>query len=158
MKKSTSLLSASLENLNNGIDGIVSKILKICRFEPVVQDKPKPSGQGVKTLIMNPMIKVLKLSGTLDNCKGKELYQEVNDSLKKDVNIILLDLQNVTFMDSLGLAALVLIRKNVLAAGGKLFLCSISEPVKILLELTSTDRVFEICATHDEFEVRFDVT
>lgn len=158
MKKSTKLLSTSFENLNNGIYTLVSKTFNKCRFERVVQDKPKPSGQGEKTPIMNPIIKVFKLFGTLDNLEGKQLCQEVNDSLKKDVNVVLIDLQNVTFMDSSGLAALASVRKNVLAARGKLFLCSISDPVKILLELTSTDRVFEICATRDEFEVRFDVT
>jgi anti-anti-sigma factor len=99
---------------------------------------------------MNPIIRVFKLFGTLDNLEGKQLCQEVNESLKKNVNVVLIDLQNVTFMDSSGLAALASVRKNVLAAGGKLFLCSISDPVKILLELTSTDQVFEICATRDE--------
>ncbi len=110
MKKSTKLLSTSLENLNNGIYTLVSRTLKKCSFEGVVPDKPKPLGQGEKTPIMNPIIKVFKLFGTLDSLEGKQLCQEVNDSLKKDVNVVLIDLQNVTFMDSSGLAALASVR------------------------------------------------
>ena len=55
-------------------------------------------------------------------------------------------------MDSSGLGALVLILKNVRSAGATLFLCSINEQIKMLFELTSMDRVFEIFSNREEFE------
>jgi anti-anti-sigma factor len=54
-------------------------------------------------------------------------------------------------MDSSGLGALVLALKGVRAAGSKLFVCSINEQIKILFELTSMDRVFEIFENQEKF-------
>jgi anti-anti-sigma factor len=55
-------------------------------------------------------------------------------------------------MDSSGLGALVLSLKTVRSAGGKLFICSINEQIKMLFELTDMDRVFEIFNNREELE------
>jgi anti-anti-sigma factor len=55
-------------------------------------------------------------------------------------------------MDSSGLGALVLSLKTVRSAGAKLFLCSINDQIKMLFELTSMDRVFEIFSSREELE------
>lgn len=55
-------------------------------------------------------------------------------------------------MDSSGLGTLVLSLKTVRNAGIKMFLCSINEQIKMLFELTSMDRVFEIFDNREEFE------
>lgn len=104
---------------------------------------------------MNSLIKVFEPSGDLDKAKGKQLRQEITDSLQDDANNVLLDLHKVTFVDSSGLGEIVLILKVVEAAGGKLFICSVSEPVQILFELTSMDLIFKTFANRDEFEKDF---
>jgi anti-anti-sigma factor len=101
---------------------------------------------------MDCVIKVFEPSGTFDNSKAKQFRKEINDCLKKGTNIVIVDLKNVTFMDSSGLGALVLARKTIQAARGKLLLSSISEPVKMLFELTSMNSVFEILSDRTEFK------
>ena len=93
---------------------------------------------------MNSVTKVFEVSGTLGGEKARQVRREINEIVKEGINTIVIDLKNVSFMDSSGLAALVLIQRNIQASGGKLFLASISESVKMLLELTSTENVFEI--------------
>lgn len=100
---------------------------------------------------MSPVIKVVEPSGILDSPKANQFRQEISSIVDNGADIVLVDLKNVTFMDSSGLGALVLALKTVRAAGGKLFICSINEQVKMLFELTSMDRVFEIYANRDEF-------
>ncbi|HEY9709957.1 MAG TPA: STAS domain-containing protein [Oculatellaceae cyanobacterium] len=104
---------------------------------------------------MSYFIKTFELSGNFNYKKIQQFRKEINNTLKKGTTTIILDLKNVTFMDSSGLSALVLVHKFVQAAGGKLFFCSISEPVKILFELTSMDRVFNIIENSDEFNKMF---
>jgi anti-anti-sigma factor len=101
---------------------------------------------------MGSVIKVVELSGTFDSSKAKQFRKEINDCLKKGINIVIVDLKNVTFMDSSGLGALVLALKTIQAARGKLLLSSISEPVKMLFELTSMISVFEILSDRAEFK------
>jgi len=101
--------------------------------------------------MMNPVFKVIQPAGMLDSAKGSEFRQEIGEMVENGVNIVLIDFQDVTFMDSSGLGALVLALKTVRAAGGKLFICSINEQIRMLFELTSMDRVFQIFPNRDEF-------
>jgi anti-anti-sigma factor len=55
-------------------------------------------------------------------------------------------------MNSSGLGALVSILKAVRSTGAELFICSLSEQVKMIFQLTKMDRVFKIFANQDEFE------
>ena len=68
---------------------------------------------------MSAVIKVIQPSGILDGTKASEFRQEISDSVNKNseggdnkINVILIDFQDVTFMDSSGLGALVLVLKN----------------------------------------------
>lgn len=99
-------------------------------------------------------IEVIQPKGLLDGVSAKELRSQLMDVLEKDkeINIILLDLQNVTFMDSAGLGALVSILKTVRFSGAEFFLCSLSEQVKIIFELTKMERIFKIYGNREEFE------
>ncbi|MCW6036076.1 STAS domain-containing protein [Spirulina subsalsa FACHB-351] len=100
---------------------------------------------------MSPNIKIVQPSGILDSTKVAEFRQEINESVRNGAQIILIDFKDVTFMDSSGLGALVLALKTVRAEHRKLFICSINEQIKMLFELTSMDRVFDIFADRDAF-------
>lgn len=101
---------------------------------------------------MNPIVKIIQPSGILDGTKAAEFKQQVNDSLDKKAEIILVDFQNVTFMDSSGLGALVTSLKNVEARGGKLFVCSLNPQLNILFEVTSMDQKLTVFPDREEFE------
>ncbi|HEY9849650.1 MAG TPA: STAS domain-containing protein [Leptolyngbyaceae cyanobacterium] len=100
---------------------------------------------------MDQAIKIVQPIGILDSTKGSQFRQEVSDLVNEGAKIVLVDFQDITFMDSSGLGALVLSLKTVRASGGKLFICSINEQVRMLFELTSMDRVFQIFANRDDF-------
>ena len=95
---------------------------------------------------------VVQPSGILDGTKANQFNQEINDMVAQNAKMILIDFQAVTFMDSSGLGSLVKSLKTVRAAGGELFLCSINNEIKMLFELTSMDRVFEVFADRKDFE------
>ncbi|MFP4007651.1 MAG: STAS domain-containing protein [Spirulinaceae cyanobacterium] len=101
---------------------------------------------------MSPVVKYVEPSGILDGTKASEFRQEISESVEKGAAIILIDFNDVTFMDSSGLGALVLALKTVRAAGIKLYICSINDQIKMLFELTSMDRVFEIYPNRETFE------
>jgi anti-anti-sigma factor len=102
-------------------------------------------------LIMKQQVKVIKLSGILNATTSQEFRQKITEILESDAKLVLVDCQDVTFMDSSGLGALVLAFKTLRTAGTKLVLCSINEQVRILFELTSMDKVFEIFPNQDAF-------
>ncbi len=101
---------------------------------------------------MSSDAKVVQPTGILDGIRGNQLRREVSDIVVTGANTVLIDLQNVTFMDSSGLSALVSALKTVRTSGGKLYLCSLNDQVKMVFDLTRMDRVFETFANHEEFK------
>ena len=101
---------------------------------------------------MQSPIRVVKPFGILDGTQANEFRQEIVHLLDNNIRVILIDFREVTFMDSSGLGALVLCLKKVRAVDGKLFICSINDQIRMLLELTSMDRVFEIFSSREELE------
>ena len=100
---------------------------------------------------MNLSVKVLELTGILDGIRGNELRREVSGIVANGTDILLLDMKEVKFIDSSGLGALVSAMQIVRNANGKLFVCSISDQVRMLFELTKMDRIFQTFTDQDEF-------
>ena len=63
---------------------------------------------------------------------------------------IVLDLSNVSYIDSAGLGSLVAILKDIRNAGKSLTLASLKPNVKRIFEMTRLDKVFKIVDTPEE--------
>ncbi|MEH2448054.1 MAG: STAS domain-containing protein [Nostoc sp.] len=100
---------------------------------------------------MSLSVEVLELTGILDGIRGNELRREVSAIVANGTEILLLDMKEVKFIDSSGLGALVSAMQIVRNANGKLFVCSISDQVRMLFELTKMDRIFKAFTDQDEF-------
>ncbi|MEH2250911.1 STAS domain-containing protein [Nostoc sp.] len=100
---------------------------------------------------MKVSLTVLQLSGILDRTRGNELRREIGGLLANGTNIFLLEMKEIKLIDSTGLGALVSIMQMVENANGKLFLCSISDQVRMLFEMTKVDKIFKIFTDQEEF-------
>ncbi len=101
---------------------------------------------------MSSSVKIIQPSGILDGVAVNSLRHEISNFVEGGTNIVLVDFQDVTFMNSSGLGALVSTLRVVRSAGAELFLCSLSEQVKMIFELTKMDRVFKMFDSRNEFE------
>lgn len=101
---------------------------------------------------MDSKITVIQASGLIDSISGNQLRRDASDAIASGAKTILIDCEKATFMDSSGLGALVMILKTVREAGGRLSLCSITDQIQMVLELTSMDSLFEIFPNREAFE------
>jgi len=101
---------------------------------------------------MDMTVQVLTPTGILDGTKAEELRSQVNRALAAGAKTLLMDLKETTFVDSSGLGALVSVLKTVRAQDCEMYVCSINPQVKMLFELTSMDRVFEIFEDKEAFD------
>jgi anti-anti-sigma factor len=101
---------------------------------------------------MNSIVKVVQPSGILDGASTNQLRREISDFVENGATIVLVDFQDVTFINSSALGALVSTLKLVRSAGAELFICSLTEQVKLIFNLTKMNRVFKSFASRDEFE------
>lgn len=100
---------------------------------------------------MNSTVQVLQPSGVLNSAQGNKIRQEIGSLLEEGAKLVLLDLQDVTFIDSSGLGALVMAFKAARTSGGQLFLCSVGDQPRMLFELTGMEQVFEVFSDQEEF-------
>ena len=68
----------------------------------------------------------------------------VSESLDNGSKYLAIDLQYVSFMDSRGLGALVLVHNRVEKVGGLLGICAVTGQAGMLLELTSMKNMFHV--------------
>jgi len=80
----------------------------------------------------------------LDAHNSSEFKGQMLNLFEDGKNNIVVDLQEVRFIDSSGLGALVSGFKNASARNGNLRLCGLQPQVKSMFELTRLHRVFEI--------------
>ncbi len=88
---------------------------------------------------------VVVLTGRLDAVEAVRLRQEFATVLAAGVRLLVVDLADVHFVDSAGLAALVRARREVGSAGGTMVLVSPALPDALrVFRLTQFDEVFRM--------------
>lgn len=101
---------------------------------------------------MSSVVKVIQPCGILDGISANQLRREISDAVENGADMILVDFQDITFMNSTGIGALVSTLRTVRSAGSELFICSLNEQVQMIFKLTKMDRVFKPFTNRDEFE------
>ena len=86
----------------------------------------------------------------LDAHNSSELKTQILSLFDEGKNNLVIDLQDVRFVDSSGLGSLVSGFKNASARNGNLKLSGLQPQVKSMFELTRLHRVFEIFPDSDE--------
>lgn len=89
---------------------------------------------------------VLALGGRFDAHEAQQVRHEIEQVANQPDAQLLIDLADVNFIDSSGLATLVQGMKRCRTAGGDLRLCNLQQPVRIIFELTRLDKAFDIHA------------
>jgi anti-sigma B factor antagonist len=93
---------------------------------------------------------LFKPQGSIDLEGGMALSNEMAKVTPQLDQLWVIDLAQVDFMDSSGLVPLVQGLKAARQSGCRLVLCNVNSPVRLILELTQLDSVFEIFNTYDE--------
>ncbi len=104
---------------------------------------------GIKSNIENN-IKVLEISGSFDIYSASPVREWLERTVKESPANIVVDLSAVHFIDSTALAILVQGMKQARERSGDIRLCGLQQPVRMVLELTRLDKVFEIFPNKNE--------
>lgn len=93
---------------------------------------------------------VVELSGEVDLHHSVELREILNRHAEEQRKALLVDLTEVTYIDSAGLATLIEYVQRMLAFGGKMALGGLSARVRTVFELARLDQVFSLYPTRAE--------
>src|SRR6266480_140442 len=87
---------------------------------------------------------VLPLEGDIDLHVSPAVTESLNAMIKKKPERIVIDLSRATYIDSAGLAALILAMQEVEGYGGKFFLSGLQGTLRSIFEISRLDQTFRI--------------
>ena len=93
-----------------------------------------------------------KLRGGPD---AKDFHDQIDSFLAEGKKNIIVNMNDVKFVDSSGLGNIVRAFSTVKEGGGKLVLAGVTSKISGLLSITKLDNVFEQCATVEEASKKF---
>ena len=88
--------------------------------------------------------------GRLDYLSAGDVKQELLGAVEAGSSKLVVDLSGVDFVDSSGLGALIGSLKAARAAGGDLRLAAVPEQARVVLSLTTLDRMFRSYGSVEE--------
>ncbi|MUG95905.1 anti-sigma factor antagonist [Scytonema sp. UIC 10036] len=102
------------------------------------------------TITSDCQVILFKPEGRIDLPGGMALSEKMTAVVPKRNQLWVIDLAKVDFMDSSGLVSLVKGLKVARQNGCRLVICNVQPPVRLILELTQLDSVFEIFSSYED--------
>ena len=87
---------------------------------------------------------VLPLEGDIDLHVAPVVTESLNAMIKRKPERIVIDLSRATYIDSAGVAVLILAMQEVEAYGGQFFLSGLQETIRSIFETSRLDGIFRI--------------
>ena len=106
---------------------------------------------NVNTATETTAVQVVSLSGRLDALEAAPLRKALDGYAEKGEHNLIVDLREISFVDSAGLAALVKGMRDARAGGGDLRIVRSTSPeAERVFTLTRFDQVFEMADTVEQ--------
>ncbi|HEY2813852.1 MAG TPA: STAS domain-containing protein [Acidimicrobiales bacterium] len=93
---------------------------------------------------------VLAVSGEIDIATAPSLREKLHTLLAEGRSNLIIDLDEVTFLDSTALGVLVGVLKRARTEGGELRIVSNQPRVRKVFEITRLDSAFDLCTSVDD--------
>ena len=101
------------------------------------------------------MVSVMKVKGRVDSETAPELDDALTKLLQSNRNKIVLNLQEVNYMSSAGLRAMVKAYQSANKSGGDVRLAAVSEPIEVILRTVGMMQMFKMFSTSEEAAAGF---
>jgi anti-anti-sigma factor len=107
----------------------------------------------MQSLITRSQSTVIQFRGNLNAANAADVRSQLADAVLSEHHAgLVVDMANVESIDSAGLMALVSALALSQRLNKRLALCTVPYPVKMILELTQLDKVFEVFDDRTAFE------
>jgi anti-sigma B factor antagonist len=123
-------------------------------LQNTIMIETKKSGQGDEQMETRTEsydnVDVLRIAGRIDLVTSNTLKDTIREHLHRQRNNLVLNLEQVDFINSSGLGSLVSILKDVRVANGNLVLSNLAPYVQEIFDITQLSNVFESFASEQE--------
>ena len=90
------------------------------------------------------------VSGRVDSTNAREFEEAIRSVIEDDDRAVILDFEKLVYISSAGLRAVLMTAKNLWQRDAAFSLCSLSEIVREVFEVSGFDKIITIHTTKDE--------
>lgn len=87
---------------------------------------------------------ILKASGRLDSARAEGFEEQLKEAVGQEDQTVILDLEDVEFMNSAGLRIALLTAKELDRAGRRFAVCALSEQVSAVFKISGFDKIIAV--------------
>ncbi|MCF7874127.1 MAG: STAS domain-containing protein [Candidatus Omnitrophica bacterium] len=98
---------------------------------------------------------IASISGEINIDTSPELRKAFDQYTDQGIKKVIIDCQNLAYIDSSGLATLIELLQRLKKENGELKICNLAEKVKSVFEVTKLDKLFDICLNQEQAVERF---
>jgi anti-anti-sigma factor len=95
-------------------------------------------------------VMIVEPHGRIDSAGAKPFGDRLAELIRSGASHLLIDLQQIPYISSVGFRSLLIARRLVDEVEGKLVLCGMSSELRRLFEIGAFTDLFTICASRDE--------
>ena len=93
---------------------------------------------------------VAKPEGRIDGINASDFEKALRDAIDEEGGSLVVDLAGLTYISSAGLRAILLIAKLLAQRNAKFGLCSLSDPIREVFEISGFDKIVSIHGSRTE--------
>ena len=92
---------------------------------------------------------IAKAAGRIDGSNAREFQDALETFLEGEVAALILDMENLTYISSAGLRVILLTAQQLQKKSVKFGVCSLSEPISEVFQISGFDKIISIYSTRD---------
>ncbi len=93
---------------------------------------------------------IAKAEGRIDGENARDFESAVQTAVRDREGAVIIDCQNLSYISSAGLRAILLIAKTLGKRDVKFALCSLSEPIAEIFQISGFDQIISTHSSRDE--------
>ena len=93
---------------------------------------------------------IAKPEGRIDGINASDFEKALRDAIDEEGGSLVVDLGGLTYISSAGLRAILLIAKLLAQRSAKFGLCSLSDPIREVFEISGFDKIVSIHGSRAE--------
>ena len=93
---------------------------------------------------------IARTVGRIDGTNAREFEKALQSALGDDDSALVLDMQSLSYISSAGLRVILIAAKMLQGRGGKFLVCSLSDSINEVFEISGFNRIIPTHATRSE--------
>ncbi len=93
---------------------------------------------------------IAKPEGRIDGVNARDFHEALTKAIGADSSPVLVDLAAINYISSAGLRTFLLVAKTLQQRSAQFALCSLSDPIREIFEISGFDKIIAIHPSEDE--------